>query len=453
MKRIPSVALALLVILSMVLVACGATPTATPVPPTATKAPAAPTATTAVAAPTATTAPAAPTATKAAVPTAAPTAAPVATATAAAPKVTAPFTLWHSWTDANELALLNGAVDAFKKANPGVTVNLLAVPFDQLKNKYTTEASTGGGPDLLIGPKDWIGELAKAKLVADVDTVGKDILADLNPAAVNANKFQGKVWAFPESTEAMALWYNKKLVSTPAPDIATLLANAEKQPVAVNIGFYQMAGFLFGFGGKLFDDNQKCIMDQGSGVVDALTFVDSAKNTKGVRGSGDGGALDALFKDGQVAYIFNGPWATGDYAKALGRENLGIAPPLKLDNAGHVFSPFLGTKNIFLSANSKGDAQKSALAFVKVMVSVEIQSDLTIKAGHIPANKNVKSTDPIVAGFITQTQTATYFPNEPEMGAVWTPGADMITAVFEGKAKPADAVKAACATINAANKK
>jgi maltose-binding protein MalE len=39
------------------------------------------------------------------------------------------------------------------------------------------------------------------------------------------------------------------------------------------------------------------------------------------------------------------------------------------------------------------------------------------------------------------------------MGAVWTPGADMITKVIEGKATPADAVKEACATINAANKK
>jgi peptide/nickel transport system substrate-binding protein len=71
--------LALVMVFSLVLGACGATPTATPVPPTATKAPAAPTAapaapTAAPAAPTA--APAAPTATKA---PAAPTAAPAAT--------------------------------------------------------------------------------------------------------------------------------------------------------------------------------------------------------------------------------------------------------------------------------------------------------------------------------------------------------------------------------------
>lgn len=39
------------------------------------------------------------------------------------------------------------------------------------------------------------------------------------------------------------------------------------------------------------------------------------------------------------------------------------------------------------------------------------------------------------------------------MGAVWAPASDMITKVVEGKASPEEAVKTACAQINAANKK
>jgi len=65
----------------------------------------------------------------------------------------------------------------------------------------------------------------------------------------------------------------------------------------------------------------------------------------------------------------------------------------------------------------------------------------------------VKVEDPFIAAFLKQTASASYFPNEPEMGAVWTPAADMITKVIEGKSTPADAVAEACATINAANKK
>ena len=71
----------------------------------------------------------------------------------------------------------------------------------------------------------------------------------------------------------------------------------------------------------------------------------------------------------------------------------------------------------------------------------------------LPAGKNVKPADPLVAGVMAQTLSASYFPNEPEMGAVWTPAGDMITKVIEGKSEPAAAAKEAADLINKANKK
>lgn len=386
---------------------------------------------------------------------AAPTTVPPTTAPLPPTATPVPVTIkvWHSWTDANEAALASAIIDAFQKANPSYKVEALVVPFDQLKSKYTTEASTGGGPDVLIGPKDWIGELTNAKLVAPLDEVAKDTLADLNPAAVDANKFAGKVMALPESTEAVVLWYNKDLVKTPPTTEAELLTVAAASGLALNTGFYHASGLLFGFGGQLFDATQKCMLGQGTGTADFLSFMLAAKGTKGVIADGDGGKLDAAFKDKQVGMIFNGPWATGDYTKALGADKLGIAAPIKISKTGKTFAPFLGTKNIFLSTNSKGDAQKAALAFMKTAVSADIQANQTIKAGHIPVNKNVKPADPIVAGVMAQTLSATYFPNEPEMGAVWTPAGDMITKVIEGKSQPAAAATEAANLINTANKK
>ena len=149
--------------------------------------------------------------------------------------------------------------------------------------------------------------------------------------------------------------------------------------------------------------------------------------------------------------IFNGPWATADYARALGRDKLALAPPIRVGDSGTTFAPFLGTKNLFLSANAQN--QEAALAFARYLVSPDVQATLAATAGHIPSNASTPITDPIVAGFLVQTQSATYFPNEPEMGAVWTPAGDMITKVVEGKAEPAEAVNEATATINRANKK
>ena len=129
------------------------------------------------------------------------------------------------------------------------------MPFDQLKNKFTTEASTGGGPDLLIGPKDWIGELSQASLIAPLDDLADKIgLNNLNQAAVDANKFGGKVWAFPESTEAVALWYNKDKVKEAPTSVDDLLKQAAEVGLAYNSGFYHSAGILLAEDGKVFDD-------------------------------------------------------------------------------------------------------------------------------------------------------------------------------------------------------
>ena len=76
--------------------------------------------------------------------------------------------LWHGWTGAEADTLNNQILPAWEAAYPNVKIEALAVPFDQLKNKYQTEAATGGGPDLLIGgsgpqalldigPLDWVG--------------------------------------------------------------------------------------------------------------------------------------------------------------------------------------------------------------------------------------------------------------------------------------------------------
>ena len=335
-----------------------------------------------------------------------------------APKAAEPggaITLWHGWTGAEADALAE-VITAFQAANPGVTVETLAVPFDQLKNKYTTEASTGGGPDLLIGPKDWIGELSQAGLIAPLDDLAAKIgLDQLNQSAVDANKFQGKVWAFPESTEAVALWYNKDKVKEAPKSVDELLKLAAEVGLAYNSGFYHSAGLLLAEGGMVFDANQACALDQGNSVVDALTFIQNAKGTPNVITDADGGKLDAAFKDGKVGFVFNGPWATGDYVKALGADKLGIAEPIAVGTGK--FAPFLGTKNVFLSANSQNEA---AQTFLKFMAQPKTQAMLT-KVGHIPSNPNVKVDDPFIAAFLKQTASASYFPNEPEMGAVWTP--------------------------------
>ncbi len=96
--------------------------------------------------------------------------------------------------------------------------------------------------------------------------------------------------------------------------------------------------------------------------------------------------------------------------------------------------------------------RNAAIKFLNYFSLPETQA-VFAKVGHIPTNPNVPVTDPILQGFIKQSEVAAYLPNEAEMGMVWTPTENMISQVLTGGAKPTDAIAAAVQAINTANHK
>jgi maltose-binding protein MalE len=449
-------------IAAMVLAACGGT-TATPVPPTATTGAEAPTATTAMAAETPTTAAEAPTATTAMAaetPTEGTTASGTATVGGGAggdrmvPTGAGSIVLWHGYTGV-EAETLTGVINDLQTQNADFKVEVLAVPFDQLQNKFTTEASTGGGPDLLIGPSDWIGQFADASLVQALDDVAgvSAITGNLLPAALNVSKYDGKLYGLPVNMKNVALYYNKDIVKTLPKDTEELLTMASSLATgsvqygfALNTGFYNAVGYNFAYGGKLFTDPKTVDLTQ-QGTIDWLTWLKKARDTKGVLAKGDAD-IDNLFKTGAAGMVINGPWALGDYQKALGADKVGVAVAPSTPGGGK-FAPFVGTENYFLNANSENT--EAAVAFLAYISSPGVQQQFVQKAGHISTNTSVDlGGNEALQAFVDQAAQGSPFPNFPAMGKVWDPAGNMINEVLDGLASPADAAKKANDAINSA---
>lgn len=364
--------------------------------------------------------------------------------------------LWHGWTGAEADALNNDVLSAWSAANPDVTIEALAVPFDQLKNKYQTESATGGGPDLLIGPLDWVGELATAELIQPLDEMAtSDVLANYIPSTVEALKYDGKLYGMPESLETVALYYNKTMVeAAPATtaeliELAGTFAGTDKYAMALFSNFYHPAGYLFGFGAKLFDAENNSALNSPETVA-YLNWLLTIKNTPGLFQQNDDGAISSLFKEGKAAMVINGPWALGDYQAALGADNVGVAPLPKISEAGDASPmPFLGVKHIMMNSNIEGDQATLAFEFMKWFTGPDSVSFLAEKAGHLPANSGVDvSANPIASAFVAQAASSTPMPTIPEMGQVWTPAGDMITKVLSGDATPEEAAATAQDQIN-----
>ncbi len=360
------------------------------------------------------------------------------------------ITIWHAWSG-SELDVLKDAISKYTEKYPNVTINQLQVPFDQLKNKFQTAAASGEGPDILVGPADWIGDFTKANLISPIDSyVDSDFLSHYVKGAIGQVRLNGKLMAMPESTECVALVYNKNLIKEVPKTtddmikLADSLHKGDTYGLVYNTGFYFTAGYFFANGMKLFDDNYNPIVNQGDGGVKTLEFLKKLADDPDIIAANDYGKADSMFKEGKAAMIINGPWALGDYVKALGDGNVGVAPMPVSSVSGQPFAPFVNTKDFMINANSDDAHKKAAMDFVKFLTSKDMEQEFFEKAKHIPSNTDVDtSSDPIINGFITQMKTGVSMPIVPEMGAVWDPMQNAIDSVLAGKATPQDAINAA----------
>jgi arabinogalactan oligomer/maltooligosaccharide transport system substrate-binding protein len=357
------------------------------------------------------------------------------------------ITLWHAYqTGSSEEAALTKLIENAKKQFPGLTVDVLQVPFDQIFNKWQVEVAAGGGPDMFVAPNDDLGNWARGSLVADLDTLLAGKLSGVSTSGVEGMKVDGKLYGVPESAKAVALYYNKSMVSTPPKTTDELLAAVKGgKKMTFFIGAYHMFGWSGAFGGKLLDSSNKCIADQG-GWDKALQYLLDLK-AAGATFSADYGVAEAPFRAGETAFWVNGPWALADYQKDLG-DKLGVAI---MPEASGKANPLNGIDGFYINPNSKN--KEGAVALALFLTNKESAQIYTNEAGHVPIRSDVTSPNDANKAFAQASVNGYPRPQSKEFANYWTPFGDMFTKVLEGQMSPADGAKEACAAMNKANGK
>jgi arabinogalactan oligomer/maltooligosaccharide transport system substrate-binding protein len=420
-------------LMALLLAACGgtaATPTAAPAP--------------AAEAPTAAPAAEAPTAAPAAE---APTAAPAAGGAMDGSKITGDVTLWHAYGSGSaEETAINQLIEKAKADNPDANITVLAVPFDQIFNKFETEAAAGGGPDMFIAPNDSLGKEVRADLLMAIDEQMQGHLDNLLPVAVEGCIVDGKLYCVPESLKAVALFYNTdKVKQAPKTTDELLAAVKGGMKLALNENAYHNVGFFTGFGGKIVDDTGKCALDPAFG--EAMAYLKELQ-AAGMEFFTDGGKANDAFQTGKVDAIINGPWATGDYKKSLG-DKVGVAP-VPAGPKGPA-GPLTGTDGFYVNVNTPNVAGAVALAlYLTSPDSMKVYVDV---AGHVPADKTIQISDPVTKGFAEAAATGYPRPQVKELDNFWGNFDDAVKNVIEKGTDPAQVSKEACAAMDKANGK
>src|SRR5205823_11127316 len=120
---------------------------------------------------------------------------PNASGSAAAGAITGNITLWHAYgTGGSEETALNQLIDKIRTANPTAKITVLQVPFDQVFNKFQTEAAAGGGPDLFTAPNDEPGNEVRANLLMSLVSKQTGKLSNVAQHVFDGLKVDGKLY-------------------------------------------------------------------------------------------------------------------------------------------------------------------------------------------------------------------------------------------------------------------
>ena len=365
------------------------------------------------------------------------------------------------WTDDLAMEYMAYAADRFNETF-GYKVSFRYRQLAPMNSAWRLIQDAGVAPvaDVAEIEHDLLGKLVVGGVVMENLVSAKRINDEFMPSAVSASKAEGVSYGFPVSYATTALFYNKDILSK-APDSFEQLIelsktfNDQKKNKYTLLwdiqNYYESRMFMTLYGGYEFGDNgtnakdigiNSSEMKKGLAIMNSLKAVNSAnpvdmRNPQVRRG---------LFGEGKVAAIIDGPWATETHLNS--GINVGVVPMPTFDGrkprtfstvrlavvssytkypvAAQLFADFLATEDML---RKRFEMTRSIPPIVKVMDEISGTADEATRA------------------FIRQGYYADAMPSIPEMGYVWSPMANAITASWVNGKSPDEALDNALTVI------
>ncbi len=359
------------------------------------------------------------------------------------------LTVWHAYRGAEE-DTLESLVETWNQDHPDTPIRLLAVPYDAFANKLTSAIPRGNGPDVFIAAHERVGDWARSGLIETWDDESAE-WQNYHPTTVDALTRDGQRYGIPLAYKSLVLFYNTTLVEEPPVTTDEMIFVAKKHTdhdegryglVYEATNFYAHAPWLFGFGGRIFEDGEVVLDHPGN--IRSMEFAHSLIHEHGVVPEEATGVLvSQLFNEGKAAIAINGPWFLGELDEDL---PYAMAPLPRVDSTGKPASPFLTVEAAFVSAYSMN--VESSRDFARFLAEPGQATRRAVEGLQPVATLSVYDDDQVrrmasLQVFRRQLDSAVPMPNDPKMRSVWEPAATALRQVMRGSTEPALALKQA----------
>lgn len=358
------------------------------------------------------------------------------------------LTIWiGSDRDAGALSQL---ADAYAQTH-GVPVTVTAV--DPLMQRFTVAAGLGEGPDIILIGHDLLGGLAADGLIAPINPPAIWTTGIL-PSAMQAVEFDGSVWGYPVTVDALHLIYNRALISTPPaafeeiPDLP--LPQGNRRILWDYLNPYFTMPLLMAQGGYAFEkvdgryDPSRTGINS-DGAVAGATVLLSLITDQFLPADLTYQIMDDAMNAGRVGMVINGSWAWDNLT--ISGIDFGVAPIPGI--GGHPSPSFITVQALAISSASAN--RELATNFIENALTSDAGLAQWNAHGALGALADIsvagRLTDPHLAALLDIAATGVPLPNSPEMPVFWAAMRRALTEISTGVASPTDALNAAALRI------
>ena len=330
----------------------------------------------------------------------------------ASPREDGTVTLVFTHSKHPRYAFLGDLIGRFEAENPGVRVReeILPSASDEQHQFYVLNlAADASDSDVFDMDIIWVPEFARAGWLMDLTPhLEQRELQPLHPAALSADRLDGRLYAVPWFVDAGVLYYRKDLLDKygfhPPETYPELLRQAqhilreERDPRLTGLIWQgrQYEGlvctaleFIRGNGGDILQEGRSALRSRES--QEALQFISDLIRKEGVTPelvtTLNEEASRHIFQSGRAIFMRNWPYAWRLMQKpdsaVAGRIGLRPVPHFP----GHSSVPTMG--GFHLGVNSKSRHPKEAVAFVRFLIRESSQKEIVLRVGVLAADMEV----------------------------------------------------------------
>jgi multiple sugar transport system substrate-binding protein len=367
------------------------------------------------------------------------------------------ITVWAMGAEGEKLPAL---VKEFEAANPGVKVQVTAIPWDAAHDKFTTAITANKTPDVAMVGTTWMGEFAGMDALDPTPgSIDKSVFFE---GAQKTTEVDGTSYGVPWYVETRLVYYRTDLaekagITTPPTDWDGLkdMAKAMQDKAGAKYGIGLQAGgtgswqsvmpFAWSAGADLTKDGGKAYNFDSPEVLKATEYYQSFF-TDGIsdKAAPATPTTEPDFASGKVPMFISGPWMMSAVEKAGGGEKFKDKYDVFQIPADKMSSSFVGGSNLAVFKNTKN--RDSAWKFVQWLSDPKTQVEWYKSSTDLPSVKSAwqdpaLTADEKLAVFGKQLETAQAPPSFPTWEQVVTSFDTEMEKVTKSGADPAAALK------------